>query len=362
MTGRAASPRRSHADREPRGWRAAAARSGLAVAILLAAWALAARPAVAQPAPASLHGEVGVDTGFQRIATELGSQVRVPLRIRARLELEVPLASDVTLQAVALPALGAGLGEDDPLLRHGLQEALLRVRVGDLDVSAGLERWPLGEMRLAPVVALDARMEGGEPRGLLGARVTAFLHPWRVRLGVAAPTRDDLVPGRWGGVASVRLDADAATVEAHAFATERPGVGLTASGTVSSLVLFGEAWLLADPWDGRGGVGGSGYAGDVLWTVEGAWAPEDGALRRSARPAVRASGSVPVGRDGSLEVGVGAAWPSSARAADTRAVVLDAAVAWTIDRPEATATVRPTVRHGDGVTAAGATLSITSYF
>ncbi|MFO8150843.1 MAG: hypothetical protein R6T93_11145, partial [Trueperaceae bacterium] len=161
----------------------------------------------AQPAAASLHGEVGVDTGVQRVATELGSETRVPLRIRARLELDAPLTSDVALEAVALPALGAGLGEDDPLIRHGLQEALLRVRLRDLDVSAGLERWPLGETRLAPVVTLDTRMEGGEPRGLLGARVTAFLHPWRVRIGLATPTGDDLLPDRWGGVASVRLDA-----------------------------------------------------------------------------------------------------------------------------------------------------------
>lgn len=323
---------------------------------------LTASIAAAQPGPAALHGEVGVDTGVQRFATDLGSQTRVPLRIRARLELDVPLTSDVALESVALPALGAGLGEDDPLLRHGLQEALLRVRLRDLDVTAGLERWPLGEMRLAPLVALDARMEGGEPRGLLGARVTAFLHPWRVRLGLATPTGDDLLPDRWGGVASVRLDAGAATVEAHAFATERPGVGLTASGTAGAYVVFGEAWLLADPWDVRGGVGASGYAGDLLWTVETAWAPEDGALRRPARPAVRVNGSVPVGRDGSLEVGAGAALPTSTGTTSGRAVVLDGAVAWTIDRPEATLTVRPTVRHGNGVTAAGATLSLTSYF
>lgn len=331
-------------------------------ATALAALLLSVTLATAQPASPSLHGEVGVDAGVQRVATELGAEARVPLRIRARLELEVPLTSGVALEAVALPALGAGFGDDDPLLRHGLQEALLRVRQGDLDVTAGLERWPLGEMRLAPIVTLDTRMEGGEPRGLVGARVTAFLHPWRLRAGVATPTGDDLVPDRWGGVASARLDARAATVEAHAFLVARPGVGVTASGRAGSLIVFGEAWLLADPWAARSGVGASGYAGDLLWTVEGAWAPEDGALRTRARPAVRANGSVPVGRDDALEIGVGAAWPRSVRSPDGRALVLDASIAWTIDRPEATVTLRPTVRHGDGVTAAGATLSITGYF
>jgi len=357
VTGRAATaPRPLDVGRRPR----RATPTGVAAVLVILL--LTASLAVAQPAPPSLHGEVGVDTGVQHVATELGARTRVPLRIRARLELDAPLTSNVTLEAVALPALGAGLDEDDPLLRHGLQEALLRVRLRDLDLTAGLERWPLGELRLAPAVTLDARMEGGEPRGLLGARATVFLHPWRARVGLATPTGDDLLPDRWGGVVSVRLDAGAATVEAHAFATERPGAGLTVSATAGAYVVFGEAWLLVDPWDGRGGVGVSGYAGDLLWTVEGSWAPEDGALRRSARPALRASGSVPVGRDGSLEIGVGAALPASSRVPSERAVVVDGAATYTIDRPDATLTVRPTVRHGNGVTAAGATLSLTSYF
>lgn len=316
---------------------------------------------VAAAAEPTLHGEVGVDAGVRVVDAGAVADASVPLRIRARLELEVPLGDRLELRAVALPAIGAGFGDDDPLLRHGLQEATLRLGLGDVELSGGYERWTLGEARLAPILRLDGTMEGGEPRGLLGARATAYLHPWRLRAGLAAPTGDDLAPDRWGGAVSLRLDA-AVTVEGHAFVQDRSGGGVQLSGTAGPLVLYGEAWLLADPWEARGGVGASGYAGDVLWTAEAAWAPADGALRGDARPAVRGSGSLPVGRDGSLELGAGLAWPATLAGADGRATVVDGYLAWTADHPDATLSVRPTVRRGGGVTALGATLSITSYF
>lgn len=328
-----------------------------AAAVLLTT-ACASLAAAAGP---TLHGEVGVDAGVRVVDVGAGADASVPLRIRARLELEAPIADRLELRAVALPAIGAGFGDDDPLLRHGLQEATLRLGLGDVDLSAGYERWPLGEARLAPVLRLDGTMEGGEARGLLGARATAYLHPWRLRAGLAAPTGDDLAPDRWGGAVSLRLDA-AVTVEGHAFLQDRAGGGLQVSGTAGALVLYGEAWLLADPWEARGGAGASGYAGDVLWTLEAAWAPADGALRADARAAVRGSGSLPVGRDGSLELGAGLAWPEALADPGARATVADGYLAWTVDHPDATLSVRPTVRHGGGVTAVGATLSITSYF
>ncbi len=309
----------------------------------------------------ALHGEVGVDTGVRVVATGAATDASVPLRIRARLELEAPLGDRLALRAVALPAIGAGFGDDDPLLRHGLQEATLRLGLGDVDLTAGYERWPLGEARLGPILRLDGTMEGGEVRGLLGARATAYLHPWRLRAGLATPTGDDLAPDRWGGAVSLRLDA-AVTLEGHAFLQHRPGGGVQLSGTAGPLVLYGEAWLLADPWEARGGAGASGYAGDVLWTLEAGWAPADGGLRGDARPALRGSGSLPVGRDGSLELGAGLAWPAALADPGARTPVADAYLAWTVDRPEATLSVRPTARHGDGVTAVGATLSLTSYF
>jgi hypothetical protein len=327
-------------------------------ALLLAALGVAA----AQPGPLRLRGEVGVDAGLAATWVAGVREVRVPLTVRARLEAELPLGGDLRLRGLASPAIAVGTGGDDPQLVPGVQEALLAWRGRSLDLSAGLERWPLGELRLAPALRLDGRLPTGEPRGLLGARATVYRHPWRLRVGLAAPTGDDLVPDRVGAAASARLDVAQVTLEAHAFRAARAGGGLTVSGTAGQLVAYGEAWLLAEPWTARGGAGLTGYLGDLLWTAEVAWAPPDGGLEGDARPALRLSGRGTVGRDGGLEAGAGLAFPTSRSDPDRRAAFVEAYLAWTVDRPDATLTLRPSAAHGDGVTRLGATLSLTSYF
>lgn len=331
---------------------------GLTTALLLAA----ATPAAAQPGPLHVRGEVGVDAGVAATWISGVRDTRVPLTVRGRVEAELPLGGDLRLRGLASPAIAVGTEGDDPELVPGVQEALVAWRGRRVDLSAGLERWPLGELRLAPALRLDDRLATGEPRGLLGARATAYLHPWRLRVGLAAPTGDDLVPDRVGAAAAARLDVAQVTLEAHAFSTERAGGGLTVSGTAGELVAYGEAWLLAEPWTARGGAGLTGYLGDLLWTAELAWAPPDGGLRAAARPALRLSGRDAVGRDGSLEAGAGLAFPISRTDPERRVALLDAYLVWTVDRPDATLTLRPSAAHGDGVTRLGATLSLTSYF
>ena len=332
--------------------------AGLVAALLVAALV----PAAAQPGPLDLRGEVGVDTALVATWAAGTRDTRIPLTVRARLEAELPLAAGVRLASVASPAIAVGTGGDDPQLVAGLQEARIVRRGTTLDLSAGLERWPLGELRLAPALRLDGTLPTGEPRGLVGARATAFVHPWRLRVGVASPTGDDLVPDRLGAVASLRLDVAQVTLEGHAFRTVRPGGGVTASATVGDLVVYGEAWLLHGPWEARGGAGLTGYLGDLLWTAEAAWAPPDGALEADARPALRLAGSRAIGRNGNLDGGAGLALPTSRSDPDRRVAQVDAYLAWSVDRPEATLTVRPSVVHGDGVTRLGARLSLTTYF
>jgi hypothetical protein len=330
----------------------------LAATLLLAATVVAA----AQPGQLGLRGEVGVDSG--PVATWAGGtrDAHVPLTIRARLEAELPLTDAVRMEGVASPAIAVGTDADDPRLVAGLQEARIVRRGTSVDLSAGLERWPLGELRLAPALRLDGALPTGEPRGLVGARATAYLHPWRLRVGVAAPTGDDLVPDRLGAAASLRLDVAQVTLEGHAFRTARSGGGATASATVGDLVVYGEAWLLHGPWEARGGAGLTGYLGDLLWTAEAAWAPPDGGLEADARPALRVAGNRAIGRSGSLDAGAGLAFPASRADPERRVAQVDAYLAWSVDRPEATLTVRPSVVHGDGVTRVGARLSLTSYF
>lgn len=330
----------------------------IVAALLLTALTAAA----AQPGPVDLRGEVGVDTAL--VATRVAGthDVRVPLTVRARLEAELPLTDSLRLEGVASPAIAVGTGGEDPQLVAGLQEARIVRRGSTLDLSAGLERWPLGELRLAAALRLDGALPTGEPRGLVGARATAFLHPWRLRVGVASPTGDDLVPDHLGAVASLRLDVAQVTLEGHAFRIVRPGVGLTASATVGDLVVYGEVWLLHEPWEARGGAGLTGYLGGLLWTAEAAWASPDGGFEADARPALRVAGNRSIGRSGSLDGGAGLAFPTSRADPDRRVAQADAYLAWSVDRPEATLTVRPSVVHGDGVTRLGATLSLTSYF
>lgn len=64
--------------------------------------------------------------------------------------------------------------------------------------------------------------------------------------------------------------------EAGGYILWRPSgvaVGVGASGLVGSLVVYGEAWSIADEQGLRYSLGATGYAGDLLWTAELARTP-----------------------------------------------------------------------------------------
>lgn len=332
-----------------------------ALLIMLAAAALAC----AQPT-LTVRGEVGLDSGVHATAAAGTTRTAVPVSIRARLEVEAALGA-TTLRLLTSPALaaGAGLGEapHDLRVQLGLQEALLRHRTPRLDLSAGLERWSTGEMRLREVLRLDGRLPTGEPRGLLGARAAYYPTPWRLRAGLLVPVDADARLGSLGGALALRRESGPLTLEAHAAWTERPVLGVTASGTVGELVAYGETWLLADPVTARAGLGLTGFAGDVLWTLEGAWAPEDAALSATAgRPAVHGSASLSPLRDLSVDATAGVAWPQARGDPTRRTPVLDVNVQVSVERPDVTWSVRPTLRSGDGVTAFGVGTSVRAFF
>jgi len=313
-----------------------ALRSCTAAALILAtSWG------VAQASDAwTLLGEVNVTVGVARVETST-VQGMVPASLQARLALEGPLAGGVEAHVVARPTWTlADLSARDAssvAWQHGLAEAYLLGRATSWDVTVGLRRWPLGEMRLTPLLLRDESVTPGEPRGVWGARATGFLHPWRVEVGVTreavrtgAP--NDVTPGAWGAATSLRFDAPFATLSAHVHGvTGRDEVagalalGTSVSATVADLATYGEAWWVVREANHTGrvhaGVGVSGYLADVLWTVEGAWRPRDVALAstggvalpgaQDGRPIVRASASVPVSIRQSVDVTLGGAWPDA---------------------------------------------------
>jgi hypothetical protein len=339
---------------------ALAARVAALLALVGGAWA--------QPSWLELRGEASVTAAVQRTALEgvLDATVARPLTLAARLDATATLAEQAELVAVLAPAIAFGRPDappDEPLASLGLQDAYLRLApTRELEVGLGVQRWPLGELRLAPTLRLERQDRFGAARGLAGARLTAYLHPWRLRLGVATPLDEELRAAGWGGVASLRWDVAAWTLEASALALDRIGGGLSASGTVDRLVVTGDLWLLEGPWEVRGGLGGSGYVGDVLVTVEAAWAPEGGALAGAPRPSVRLSAQASPVRDVALDVVAGAAWPEDPAKPDRRTLVWDAGAVLSFDRPDAVLSLAPTLRGGLGATTLGASLTLRTFF
>lgn len=345
--------------------RSGAARLALALGLALTAWPTARADA---PAWLAARGELSMTSTVQRTAADAlpNPSVANPLTLALRLDATARLGERAALVAVLAPSVAAGRPDapaDEPLVSIGMQDAYLRLTPNrDVEIAVGAQRWPLGELRLAPTLRLEPVDRFGTVRGLSGARLTAYLHPWRLRVGAVSPLDDDLRPTGWGGVASLRWDVATWTFEATAFAGERTGGGASTSGTIDRVVLNGDAWLLSDPWEVRGGLGASGYVGEVLVTAEAAWAPADGALNGDARPAVRLSAQASLARDLALDVIAGIAWPDDPATPDARAMVLDATAVLIVDQADAVLSLAPTMRHGLGTTSLGVSLTLRTFF
>lgn len=205
------------------------------------------------------------------------------------------------------PAMSAAGGGAEPAWEPGLTEAFALVREGPVDVSAGLERLPLETARLTVPFQIEPLAADGTRRGLWGARVAAYTGPLRLRAAgfLVPPGLPGDTAAGWGdvgGALSVRADLTSAQLEAHVLYLRAPAFGASASGTVGETVLYGEAWLLAGPWSGRGALGASGYLGtalggalsDALWTLEAAYAPPPAAPALDALPQLAAQLDAPL--------------------------------------------------------------------
>lgn len=316
-----------------------------------------------------LRGEVALVSGIDRIDGEVlpAATTARSLTLLLRLDGSLDLASSVALRAVVAPGVVLGRPgdpQDAPTTSLGVEDLYLRLGAtsGAYEASFGVRRWPVGELRLQPALRLDSVDEFGTPRGLLGAQLVTYLHPWRLRVGVTSPIDAELHPLVFGAAAAARWDVARWTLEAHGFSRERSGGGVTASGTVGDQVVYGDLWLLATPWEARGGAGISGYVGDVLVTAEAGWVPPTGALDETPRPSLRVSVAAAPIRDLALDASAGAAWPDDPRTPGERTTVIDARVSLTFATGDADLTLTPSLRHGGGSTVLGTSLALRSYF
>lgn len=290
-----------------------------------------------------------------------------PTSLALRLDATVAVAPSVELRAVVAPTVGVGRPGDpiDAVASSlGVQDLYLRFDVdrSNLETSFGFRRWPVGELRLEPAIRLGQVDGFGTQLGWLGGQATVFAHPWRVRLGVGAPVDATLKPSDVGAVAAVRWDVATWTLEAHAFHMGRSGGGLTASGTVGNQVVYGDAWLLAEPLELRGGAGIAGYVGDLLVTAEGAWAAAGGALDSDARPSLRLALQAAPTRDLSIDASAGVAWPDDPRAPGSRTPIGDAAISLSLSTSDAVLSLTPNARVGGGSSVLGTTLTLRTFF
>ena len=148
----------------------------------------------------------------------------------------------------------------------GLTEAYVAAPVGDIELSAGVERLPLEYARLTLPFSVERVDRRGVRLGVPGVRTVLYVDPYRVR--GALFYEDVLTP-----LVSVRRSFGEFELEATALYRDGFVAGVGGSGAVGDLVVYGEGWFLTNTANVRGAFGVTGFLGSRLWTVEAAYAP-----------------------------------------------------------------------------------------
>ena len=206
--------------------------------------------------------------------------------------------------------------ELDPSLRFseevtaepGLTELYAATSLGDVELSAGRERLALEYGRITLPFVVEEINDRGVRLGVPGVRATWFPENYRVRGAIFY--RDTVIP-----LINVRRTFGQFELEATTLYQDRFVAGLGGSGSAGDLVVYGEGWLLTDPIKARGALGVTGYLGDRLWTLEGAYAPlEPDALAPELGPAAaRIAGQLTVlqDEDSSLQLDTRVGFPET---------------------------------------------------
>ena len=198
----------------------------------------------------------------------------------------------------------------------GLTELYAATTYGDLDLSAGIERLPLETARLSVPYSVETVGVRGVRHGVPGVRGVFYGGDWRVRGAVfygdaGRDFLENVTP-----LVSVRKTFDSFDLEAHALYRNGFVTGLGGSGLVGDVVVYGEAWLLTDPLEGRGALGLNGNIVNGTWTLEAAYlTPSKTSLKDDddldpaqlsptvkPRPAVLGQVALPLGDEGDMSL------------------------------------------------------------
>ena len=278
------------------------------------------------------------------------------LNLRTHLELDYSLAP-LDFRVVLDPTLRiAGTSTDTSFIEPGLTEAYALYRLEAIDISAGLERLPLEKSRLSVPYRLEPLGKTGQPLGLLGVRASIFLDSWRIRPAFIYRSQDEQL----GGVLSVRRDFRNFDLEGQLVYLNSLAAGLGGSGLLGEVIIYGEAWLLTDPLNIRTALGLSGFWGDLLWTLEAAYAPNP-LGGKDAYPQLLFQGSLPQGESGSWELSGGVGLVDSVFV-DSSTFLANASLSYTFSETDYSLRVGPSFSYTELATLYGFRLSITSYF
>jgi hypothetical protein len=184
----------------------------------------------------------------------------------------------------------------------GLTEVYGRYKVGEFDISSGLERLPLETARLSVPFSLSevssdvsADSPKGSLAGIWGARVLWYPGNYRFRLAGFYRADDE----QFGVAFSAKRFFGEFELEVTPIYDNHFTFGLNGSGLIGDIVVYGETWLLLNTplANGdtqttlRGLLGATGYLGDSLWTLEAGYFPSFGAT--SSYPQLLAQWQLP---------------------------------------------------------------------
>lgn len=227
------------------------------------------------------------DFSFFSGATAYKDTVAPTFTLKSQLELGYSY-QDFSFSGVIDPVLSfTGVTNPSDLLSSvtfdpGLSELYALYRQGDIDISLGKERLPLEAARLSLPFSLEQRLPTGAINGLWGARLLYFPDDYRIRAAAFYHKEN------FGAEVSAKYFFGDFELEAHAVYSDGFNIGVTGSGLLDNIVLYGEAWWLSNAkvktlsnlqasyvneaqW--RVLLGVNGFIDTLVWTLEAGYLP-----------------------------------------------------------------------------------------